>query len=135
MTALVIISTLYAKNPDAWQAVSKTNAMQTAYTTALPALGNFGSIFVAICLLFFAFSTIISWNFFGKLNVQYMFKNKKWATVAYSVIAVVFIFLGSVLKNDLVWELTDFFNYLMVIPNVIALFALSKLVTKNSNKK
>ena len=128
MTALVIISTLYANGSTAWQTVTKTNAMQTAYTTALPALGNFGSIFVAICLLFFAFSTIISWNFFGKINVQYLFKNKKSATVIYSAIAIVFIFLGTLASNDLVWELTDFFNYLMVIPNVIALVALSKVV-------
>ena len=102
--------------------------MQTAYTTALPALGNFGNIFVAICLLFFAFSTIISWNFFGKINVQYLFKNKKAANIIYAVIAIVFIFLGTLASNDLVWELTDFFNYLMVIPNVIALVALSKVV-------
>ena len=60
----------------------------------------------------------------------YIFKNKKWATVAYSVIAVVFVFLGAILQNDLVWELTDFFNYLMVIPNAIALIALYKLVVK-----
>lgn len=146
MTALVVISSLYTEGGvlagltgDAYQAatageaalLSKTNAMQLAYTTALPDFfGNFGNIFIAICLLFFAFSTIISWNFFGKLNVQYLFrKNEKAAVIAYSVIAIVFIFLGSVLKNDLVWELTDFFNYLMVIPNVIALIALTRLVT------
>ena len=63
------------------------------------------------------------------------------------IIAVVFVFLGSVFKNDLVWELTDFFNYLMVLPNVLALFMLSKAVVnelkengkagieKNPNKK
>ena len=56
----------------------------------------------------------------------------KIATIIYSVVAVLFIFLGSCLQNDLVWELTDFFNYLMVLPNVIALFALSKLVVKAS---
>ena len=95
---------------------------------------GFGNIFVAICLLFFAFSTIISWNFFGKLNVQYLCKNNKVATIIYSIIAVAFIFLGALLNNDLVWELTDFFNYLMVIPNAIALFALYKLVVKNSKK-
>ena len=148
MTALVVISALYteggilsglagdtyiAATTGAEAVVSKTNAMQMAFTSALPALGNLGSIFVAICLLFFAFSTIISWNFFGKLNVQYLFKNNmKVATVIYSVVAVLFIFLGSCLQNDLVWELTDFFNYLMVLPNVIALFALSKLVVKAS---
>ncbi|MBO5743063.1 MAG: sodium:alanine symporter family protein [Clostridia bacterium] len=149
MTALVVITCLYTGNgplanlsSDAYIAatsgetaiIAKTTAMQTAVSSAIP-WGNFGNIFVAVCLLFFAFSTIIGWNFFGKLNVQYLFKNKKWATVLYSVIAIVFIFLGSILKNDLVWELTDFFNYLMVIPNAIALFALSKLVKKNSDNK
>ena len=149
MTALVVITCLYTGNGplaglsgEAYIAattgetavVTKTTAMQAAVSSAMP-WGNFGNIFVAICLLFFAFSTILSWNFFGKLNVQYLFKNKKIATVIYSVVAIGFIFLGSTLKNDLVWELTDFFNYLMVIPNAIALFALSKLVKKNSDNK
>lgn len=142
MTALVVISCLYAGDGvlsgltgDAYVSqtiVAKTNAMQQAFTSALP--GSFGSIFIAVCLLFFAYSTIISWNFFGKLNVQYLFKNNKIATVIYSVIAIVFIFLGTTLSNNLVWELTDFFNYLMVLPNAIALFALSKMVT-GANKK
>lgn len=149
MTALVVISCLFAGegglgalSPDAYLAatsgadaiVSKTNAMQTAFTTALPFLGSFGNIFVAVCLLFFAFSTILSWNFFGKLNVQYLCKNNKTSTIIYSVIAIVFIFLGSLLSNDLVWELTDFFNYLMVLPNAIALIALYKIVAKASKK-
>jgi len=149
MTALVVISCLYAGNGplaglagDAYVAatsgaeaiVSKTSAMQMAVSSAFSALGNFGNIFVAICLLFFAFSTIISWNLFGKINVQYLTNNKKAAVAIYSVIAIVFIFLGSLLSNDLVWELTDFFNYLMVIPNVIALVALYKIVVKNSKK-
>ena len=145
MTALVVISTLYAGDgilagkfgvdyqaavSGAEALVSKTNAMQIAYTNALPAVfGNFGKIFVAICLFFFAFSTIISWNFFGRVNTEYLFQgNKKVATIVYSVISIGFIFAGTLLKNDLVWELTDFFNYLMVIPNVIAMFALAKCV-------
>ncbi|MBQ9086883.1 MAG: sodium:alanine symporter family protein [Clostridia bacterium] len=147
MTALVVISTLYvgdgvlaganAENYGALLAlnnISKTNAMQTAVSSVF---GSFGNIFVAICLLFFAYSTIIGWNFFGKINVQYLFKNKKSAVIVYSVLSVIFIFLGSLLSNDLVWELTDFFNYLMVIPNVIALAALSGIVVKasRSNKK
>ena len=137
MTALVIISTFYTNGSEAWKSAVKTSAMQEAFTQAFPALGSFGNIFIAICLLFFAFSTIISWNFFGKINIQYIAKNSKVATILYSVIAVAFIFLGSCLSNDLVWELTDFFNYLMVIPNALALFALTKLVVNNSksNKK
>ena len=92
-----------------------------------------GAIFVAICLFFFAFSTILSWNLFGKLNVDYLFGKK--ATVAYTILAIGFIFLGSILSNDLVWELTDMFNYLMVLPNAIALIALSKTVKECATGK
>ena len=98
----------------------------------------FGNVFVAICLFFFAFSTIICWNFFGKLNAQYLFKNKKPFIIAYSLISIAFVFMGTILSNDLVWELTDFFNYLMVIPNAIALIALSRLVvdeTREASKR
>ena len=150
MTALVVISSVYcgdgvlagklgadyvAATQGETAIVAKTSIMQLAYTDTLPEFfGSFGNIFIAICLFFFAFSTIVSWNLFGKLNVQSLFKNKKWAVVAYAVISVAFIFLGSVLKNDLVWELTDFFNYLMVLPNVIALFALGKLVSDEAKR-
>ncbi|MBR4030135.1 MAG: sodium:alanine symporter family protein [Clostridia bacterium] len=149
MTALVVITMLYAKDGavlngltgDAYISatsganaiVSKTSAMQMAVGAAFGS--SFGNIFVAICLLFFAFSTVIGWNFFGKVNVQYLFNNKKGAVVVYSIIAILFIFLGTLASNDLVWELTDFFNYLMVIPNVIALIALYKIVVKNSKNK
>ena len=142
MTALVVISTLYVGEGGllasadytaaiAEQGIAKTNAMQLAMGSVFGS--GFGSVFVAVCLLFFAYSTIISWNFFGKTNVQYLTKNSKVAVIIYSVVAIAFIFLGSMLSNDLVWELTDFFNYLMVIPNAIALVALSKLV-KNASK-
>ena len=94
---------------------------------------NGGNIFVAICLMFFAFSTIIGWNLFGKVNMVYLF-GKKSAKI-YSVIAVVFVFLGSCLSNDLVWELTDMFNQLMVLPNVLALAALSGIVVRQSKRK
>ena len=111
--------------------INKATAMQWAVTNGFPSfISGIGNLFVAICLTFFAFTTIIGWNFFGKINVQYLFKNKKWATVLYSVIAIVFTFLGTLASNKLVWELTDFFNYLMVLPNAIALFALSSLVVK-----
>ena len=116
--------------------ISKTNAMQWAVTNGFPSfMSGIGNVFIAICLMFFAFTTIIGWNFFGKINIQYLFKNNKVATVVYSVISIVFIFLGTLASNDLVWELTDFFNYLMVLPNAIALFALSGVVVKCLKKK
>ena len=141
MTALVVISTLYAGDGVLGSSLSynategglvslvaaafpKANLAQMAFGKVFGE--TFGNIFVAVCLFFFAFSTILSWNFFGKINFQYLF-GKKY-TVVYTVIAVVFVFLGSIFSNDLVWELTDFFNYLMVLPNVIALVALGSLV-------
>ena len=105
--------------------ITKANMMQTAVGQAFGS-ATLGNILVAVCLTFFAFTTIISWNFFGKQNVQYLFGKK--ATVVYSVIAIAFIFLGSLFPNDLVWELADMFNNIMVIPNIIALLALSGIV-------
>ena len=136
MTALVVISTLYAGNgilaSGAAEGVSKANMAQLAFGEAFGSKA--GSIFIAICLLFFAFSTIISWNLFGKVNVVYLFGKK--SEKIYAVIAVVFTFLGSCLSNDLVWELTDMFNQLMVIPNVLALAALAGVVkTAKKSKK
>ena len=134
MTALVVVTTLYVGDgvlaSGAAEGVSKANMVQLAYASVVGS--SFGNAFVAICLFFFAFSTILSWNFFGKVNVEYLFGKK--GVVVYSVIAIVFIFLGSCLSNDLVWELADMFNQLMVIPNSIALFALSGMVIASAKK-
>jgi AGCS family alanine or glycine:cation symporter len=135
MTALVVISTLYAGNgplaDGAQVGINKANMAQLAFSKVFG--DTAGYLFVAICLMFFAFTTIIGWNLFGKINVTYLFGKK--AVPVYSVLAIIFIFLGSVLSNDLVWELTDMFNNLMVIPNVIALAALSGLVVAEIRSK
>ncbi len=134
VTALVVISTLYAGggvlSAGAAEGLNKANMAQTAFAALMGNRG--GALFVALCLLFFAFSTILSWNFFGRVNMEYLLGKK--SVPVYSVIALVFIFLGSLLSNDLVWELADMFNQLMVLPNVIALFALSAIVVRNSRK-
>ena len=143
LNALVIISTLYTADGPlhelggvAASGLTKASLAQTAFGTAFSkifgsAFGEkFGAIFVAICLFFFALSTILSWNLFGKINASYLLgkKNPKVCTIAYNVIALVFVFLGTLASNDLVWELTDAFNYLMVIPNAMALIALGGMV-------
>ncbi len=135
MTALVVISTLYAGDgilaSGSAEGVTKANMAQLAFGSVFGE--KIGNGFVAVCLFFFAFSTIIGWNLFGKVNMVYLF-GKKSAKI-YAVIAVVFTFLGSCLSNDLVWELTDMFNQLMVIPNVLALAVLSGIVIKHTKKK
>ena len=137
LNALVIISTLYtADGPlasgyvgDITGVLGKANLAQTAFGVVFGE--SAGNMFVAVCLFFFAFSTILSWNLFGKINVSYLFGKK--STVVYTVLALVFIFLGTMMSNDLVWELSDMFNNLMVIPNAVALFALTSLVVKHAS--
>ena len=142
LNALVIICTLYtADGPlangyfgDITATLGKTNLAQTAFGSVFGA--SLGAKFVAICLLFFAFSTILSWNLFGKINANYLFgrKNSKLCNVIYTVIALVFIFLGTVSGSDFVWEVTDMFNNFIVLPNVIALFALTGIVMASLNE-
>ena len=137
LNALVIISTLYTEGGPlhecgaaaASTTLGKTNLAQTAFGVVFGE--SAGNMFVAVCLFFFAFSTILSWNLFGKINVAYLFGKK--STVVYTVLALVFIFLGTMMANDLVWELSDMFNNLMVIPNAVALFALTSLVVKHAD--
>ena len=131
LNALVIISTLYAGNgplAGGHAAVadlfSKTNLAQKAFGVVYGEAG--GAMFIAVALFFFAFSTILGWNMFGKTNIAYLFGNK--GVKVYTIIALVFIFLGTCMSSDLVWELTDFANYLMVLPNVIGLFGCTALV-------
>ena len=151
MTALVVIVTMYAGNGQVSQisnTVIASGGSDKAIQDAISAVGinknnlvkmsvaslfdgsniglTIGGIFVAVCLLFFAFSTILSWNLFGKINFVYLFGKK--SSIIYTILSLAFILLGAILKSDLVWECADLANYLMVIPNALALFTLSKLV-------
>ena len=135
ITALTAVITLYTKggilaDGTIPEAINKTNLAQTAFGTLLGEAG--GNIFIAIALFFFAFSTVLGWNMFGKINVAYLFgknaKSEKIATTVYNVISLAFIFLGTLASNDLVWEVSDMFNQLMVLPNVIALIACGGIV-------
>lgn len=93
------------------------------------AFGPIGEKFLATCLTFFAFTTVIGWYYFGENNVRFLFKGKT-AIRMYQVIVLLFIVLGSYQKVDLVWDLADMFNGIMVIPNLIALFLLYKESSK-----
>ena len=105
------------------EGLTGTALTQAAFSQAF---GGFGPVFIAICMFFFAFSTIIGWYFFGQSNFKAMFGEK--ALPVYSAIVVVFILVGSTLKVDLVWAMADFFNGLMAVPNLLALLALSGVV-------
>ena len=124
LTALVIITT---------QSLSLRDASGVGYTGAALSQVAFstlyhkgGDIFIAICMLFFAFSTLIGWYFFGAANIRYLFGNK--AIKPYSFLVALCVFAGSLEEVNLVWNMADLFNSLMVLPNIIGLFALTKII-------
>ena len=141
LNALVIICTLYTEGGvlangyvgEVANVIGKTNLAQTAFGTVFGE--SLGAMFVAVALFFFAFSTILGWNMFGKVNITYLFGKK--GVLPYTIISLVFIFLGTMMSSDLVWELTDFANYLMVLPNVVGLLAgtaMVKAIVKEAKK-
>ena len=140
--ALVILATLYAGDGPLAQGYTgavlltlrQSNLTQAAFGSVFG--GGFGGAFAACCLSVFALSTILNWNLFGRLNMIYLFGRD--SNTAYSVAATLFLFLGALTSTDLVWELADFCNLLMTLPNVLALFALTDSVlsvTRQSGRK
>ena len=98
--------------------------------------GPAGAIFIALAILLFAYSTVLGWSHYGTTAVQYLFGNK--AVWPYRIIFVIIVFLGSVMEAQLAWDISDTFNGLMMIPNLIGVLVLSPMVmkaTKNYNDR
>lgn len=124
ITALVIIATGANLSGETGIAVT-----QKAFEIGF---GHFGLIFVAVSLLFFAFSTIVGWYFFAEANIKFLFGSK--GLTPFRIIVLIFIVIGTTQKVELVWELADMFNGIMVIPNVIGLIGLAKMVKSTLDK-
>ena len=90
--------------------------------------GPFGNAFIAIAILLFAFSTVLGWSHYGTKAFEYLFGTK--ATMYYKVFFVCFVMVGATMQLDLAWDLSDTFNGLMAIPNLVGVLALSGLVRK-----
>ncbi len=113
----------------------ETGAMiSSAEKTALVAeafsktYGSFGASFIAVAILLFAFSTVLGWSIYGTKGVEYLFGEK--AAMVYKVIFVLFVVLGATMNLELAWDLSDTFNGLMAIPNLIGVLTLSGTVHK-----
>ena len=89
---------------------------------------NVGGIFIAIAILFFASSTVLGWSYYGTKAWEYLFGTK--ATIIYKVIFVLFIVCGATMNLGLAWDISDTFNGLMAIPNLIGVLTLSGTVIK-----
>lgn len=121
LTALVVIMT------DA----HKTDLEASAITQEgfARGLGEFGIPFIAVCLLFFAFTTILGWAYFGEVNVRFLFGEK--GVPLYRAIVLLFVIVGAIVKVEFVWQVADTFNALMVLPNILALLLLTKVVKRS----
>jgi AGCS family alanine or glycine:cation symporter len=131
LTALVILTSDFYIQMVESPIESWTNSIALTQAAFMSSFGDNGKYFIAVILLFFAFSTIISWYYFAAINVKYLFGNK--AITPFRALVVICVFFGTLVKVDLIWELADTFNGLMCIPNLIALLALSGVVVRVMN--
>ena len=131
MTAIVVLSSGYI---DLTTGAPAPNANGDTLVSAAfeNVFGAPGTWFVAIAMLFFAFTTVLGWSQYGSKAVEYLFGAR--AVAPYKVIFVLMIVSGAVMEGGLAWDISDTFNGLMMIPNligVIALFPLVLKITKN----
>lgn len=132
LTALVVLTSgvIDLKTGLLASATADGNTMVASAFSAV--FGSFGGMFVALAILFFAFSTTLGWSYYGTRSWSYLFGEK--SAVAYKVVFVGIIFVSAVLRNvDLPWNISDTFNGLMMVPNLIGVLALSPLVIKITN--
>lgn len=128
LTALVILSSGYVgKGSDGSSLVILSYSQH---------LGKAGGIFISVSIVIYAFATLIGWSYFGEKAVEYIFGTEK--IKAYKIIFIIVAYIGAVSELKLVWGISDTFNGLMAIPNIVALWFLSGLVsdiTKNYLKR
>lgn len=124
LTALVIIMT------GVWtsgETGAELSAM--AFNRGLPGPGNF---VVGFGLMFFAFSTILAWCYYGEVSIEYIFGLK--GVTPYRYVYVILVFIGAVINLDIVWTFSDVMNGLMIVPNLIALLVLSPIIFKTTKE-
>lgn len=103
-----------------------------AFRQGLPFPSAVASFSLMLCLVFFAFTTILGWNYYGERCIEYLFNRKKSVVTGYRWLYILAVFIGPYMTVAAVWNIADIFNALMAFPNLIALLALSGVVTKES---
>ena len=101
-----------------------------AFQKSLPFLGNIVPFLLMLCLVFFAFTTILGWDYYREKCVEYLFNGKQTPVKVFRWLYILAIFIGPYMTISAVWTIADIFNGLMAIPNIIALIALSGVVAK-----
>ena len=128
MTGLTIVIT------GSWNiGLEGVSVTMNAFSDGLPGvLGTAGPVILLICLIFFAFTTILGWNFYGERCLEYLVGRNKKAILAYRVLYILAVFIGPYMTIQAVWDIADIFNGLMAIPNLIAVILLSGEVVRLS---
>lgn len=131
MTGLTIVmSGCLTENPSL-QGVEITNA---AFCMGLPFPEKVSSFLLMLCLIFFAFTTILGWNYYSERCLSYLTGSNKAAIIIFRVLYIAAVFIGPYMTVASVWGIADIFNGLMAIPNIIALIALSGVATKETKE-
>ena len=126
MTALVILVTGVLGSVDAeGNVITGAVLTSTAFSTGLPGLGGY---IVLIAIIFFAYTTMLTWNFYGEKSWEYLFGRR--VVMPYRVLFLVFVFLGAVGALELIWDIADTFNGLMAAPNLVALILLAGVMAR-----
>ncbi len=131
MTGLAIVIT------DAWlpeHGLKGVEITTYAFQTGLPFPAEISSFILMICLVFFAFTTILGWNYYGERCLEYLSHGNKKAVICYRWLYIAAVFIGPYLTVSAVWTIADIFNALMALPNIIALLALSGVVAKETKQ-
>ena len=105
-----------------------------AFCEGLPFPEKFSAFLLMICLAFFAFTTILGWNYYSERCLSYLTGSNKIATIVFRWLYVAAVFIGPYLTVEAVWNIADIFNGLMALPNVIALIALSGVVARETKE-
>lgn len=130
MTGLSIVMT------GAWQVEGLEGVQVTTYAfqNGLPLPAKVSAFILMICLVFFAFTTILGWDYYSERCLEYLTNGKMGVVKGYRWVYIVAVFIGPYMTVSAVWTIADIFNGLMALPNMIALFALSGLVAKGTKE-
>ena len=128
MTGLSIVLT------GAWQVEGIEGVQVTTYAFqhGLPLPAKFTAFVLMLCLVFFAFTTILGWDYYSERCLEYLTNGHKTKIIVYRWLYIFAVFIGPYMTVSAVWTIADIFNGLMAIPNMIALFALSGVVAKET---
>ena len=130
MTALVILTSGVVNYNESMANVESATLVSNAFNTVF-SWGGLGSKFIAIAMFLFAFTTVLGWSHYGSKAWEYLFGAK--TTVVFRIIHVCTIIFGAVLTSSLAWDISDTFNGLMMIPNLIGVLFMLPLVVKITN--